>query len=45
MEAQVALPALLRRCAGIELRTEAVTYRANVILRGLVELPVHLTPA
>jgi unspecific monooxygenase len=45
MEAQVALPALLRRCRGIELRTDHVTYRANVILRGLVELPVHLTPA
>jgi cytochrome P450 len=44
MEAQVALPALLRRCRDIALRGTTVTYRENVVLRGLVDLPVHLTP-
>ncbi len=45
MEAQVALPALLRRCSDISLADVSVTYRQNVVLRGLVDLPVHLTPA
>jgi cytochrome P450 len=46
MEAQVALPALLRRCRDISLASGAtVSYRQNVVLRGLVDLPVHLTPA
>jgi cytochrome P450 len=45
MEAQVALPALLRRCGEISLRSDTVSYRQNVVLRGLVDLPVHLAPA
>jgi cytochrome P450 len=46
MEAQVALPALLRRSRDISLASGAtVSYRQNVVLRGLVDLPVHLTPA
>jgi cytochrome P450 len=45
MEAQVALPALLRRCRHISLTGSTLTYRENVVLRGLVDLPVHLTPA
>jgi cytochrome P450 len=45
LEAQVAIPELLRRARSIELATERVTYRENVVLRGLADLPVHLTPA
>lgn len=42
LEAQVAIPALLRRARTIELATARVRYRENVVLRGLAELPVRL---
>jgi cytochrome P450 len=45
MEAQVALPELVRRAKDIELATDQPRYRANLILRGLEELPVRLVPA
>jgi cytochrome P450 len=41
IEGQVALTALMRR--DIELRPEPLRYKANLILRGLAELPVTLT--
>jgi len=45
LEAQVALPALVRRAGSIELATDLVTYRENVVLRGMTALPVRLAPA
>lgn len=42
METQVALDELVRRAGTIELATDTVTYRENVVLRGLAELPVRL---
>ncbi|MGH9089893.1 MAG: cytochrome P450 [Acidimicrobiales bacterium] len=42
LEAQVAIPALLRRAGTIELAAGPVRYRENVVLRGLAELPVRL---
>lgn len=45
MEAQVAVAELLRRTSGIDLLTDRPTYRTNVVLRGLVDLPVRLHPA
>ncbi len=42
LEAQVAIPALLRRAGSIELATGRVRYRENVVLRGLAALPVRL---
>jgi cytochrome P450 len=43
LEAQVALGELVRRTRTIELAAAGVTYRENVVLRGLVDLPVRLS--
>lgn len=45
LEAQVALTELIRRASVIDLATDRVRYRTNVVLRGLAELPVTLVPA
>ena len=45
LEAQVALGELVRRAGTLELASDRVTYRENVVLRGLVDLPVRLAPA
>jgi len=45
LEAQVAIPELLRRARAIEPTVERVAYRENLVLRGLVDLPVLLTRA
>ncbi|MHB8220385.1 MAG: cytochrome P450 [Acidimicrobiales bacterium] len=45
LETQVALTELLRRTARVELATDHVTFRQNVVLRGLADLPVRLVPA
>lgn len=45
LEAQVAIPELLRRARTIERVGDQVTYRENVVLRGLAELPVRLAAA
>jgi cytochrome P450 len=45
LEAQVALPSLLRRSRRIELATDTVDYRDNVVLRGLASLPIDLRAA
>jgi cytochrome P450 len=45
LEAQVAFTELLRRTTDVELATDQVTYRENVVLRGLAELPVRLVRA
>jgi len=43
METEVALGTLLRRAPRLALATDEVTYRANVILRGVEALPVSMT--
>ncbi len=43
LEAQIALPLLLRRCRHIELAVDTPTYRDNVVLRGLASLPVTVS--
>ncbi len=43
LEAQVAFPELLGRVKSIELATDELAYRDNLVLRGLKTLPVHLT--
>jgi cytochrome P450 len=45
LEAQVAVPELVRRAASIELAATSVRYRENVVLRGLVGLPLRLRAA
>jgi len=45
LEAQVAIPTLLRRARVLELQTDAPVWRANVVLRGLSELPVRAVAA
>jgi cytochrome P450 len=45
LEAQVAIPELLRRVETIELVEDRPSYRRNVVLRGLETLPVRLTAA
>jgi cytochrome P450 len=45
LEAQVIIPELLRRTSKIEILTDKLNYRENIILRGLSELPVRVTPA
>jgi cytochrome P450 len=42
LEGQIAIPTLLRKVKGIELTTEKLEYRDNIVLRGLKELPVRL---
>ena len=43
LEAQIALPALLRRAGRIERTTDSLSYKENVVLRGLEALPVSLS--
>lgn len=43
METEVALGTLVRRAPRLALATDEVTYRANVILRGVEALPVSMT--
>ncbi|MGH9006729.1 MAG: cytochrome P450 [Acidimicrobiales bacterium] len=45
LETAVALPRLLERAASIELTTDDLTYRDQVVLRGLAELPVRVRAA
>jgi len=42
MEAQVALASLVRRAPGLALTVEDVTYKTNVVLRGMESLPVSM---
>jgi cytochrome P450 PksS len=42
MEAQVALSTLVRRAPRLALTVDDVTYKHNVVLRGMEELPVSL---
>jgi len=42
MEAQVALTTLVRRAPRLALATDAVTYKHNIVLRGMESLPVSL---
>ena len=42
MEAQVALGSLVRRAPGLALMVEDVTYKTNVVLRGMESLPVSM---
>jgi len=43
LEAQVALPALVRRVKAIERTDDELTYKENIGLRGLATLPVTLS--
>jgi cytochrome P450 len=43
LEAQIALPALLRRARRLERSTDALSYKENIVLRGLEALPVRLS--
>lgn len=42
METQVALNSLARRAPSLSLSTDRVTYKSNVVLRGLESLPVSM---
>ncbi|HLX87626.1 MAG TPA: cytochrome P450 [Acidimicrobiales bacterium] len=42
LESQIALDTLLRRARTIELDTEELVYKDNIVLRGLAALPVHV---
>jgi cytochrome P450 len=44
LEGRIAFSTLLRRAPGIELMTGDLKYRDNLVIRGLVELPVRLRP-
>ena len=43
LETQVAVPALVRRARRIELDGDTSSYKDNIVLRGLAELPVRLS--
>jgi cytochrome P450 len=43
LEAQVALRALAKRTRTLEPATSELTYKENIVLRGLTALPVHLS--
>ena len=43
LEAQIALPALLRRARRLERVTDELSYKENIVLRGLESLPVRLS--
>jgi cytochrome P450 len=43
LEAQIALPALLRRARRLERISDELTYKENIVLRGLETLPVRLS--
>jgi len=45
LEAEVAVSRLIARAQGIELTGDPIRYRENLVLRGVVELPVNLTAA
>jgi cytochrome P450 len=42
LEAQIAIPALLRRAEHVERTTDTLEYKENIVLRGLAALPVRL---
>jgi len=42
LEASVALPALFRRAPHLERTTDTLSYKENIVLRGLESLPVRL---
>ena len=43
LEAQIALPALLRRAPHIERISDELSYKENIVLRGLETLPVRVS--
>ena len=43
LEAQIALPALLRRARRLERTNDELSYKQNIVLRGLESLPVRLS--
>ncbi len=43
LEAQIALPALLRRARHLERTYDELSYKENIVLRGLESLPVRLS--
>ena len=43
LEAQVALPALVRRAKTLERTNDELSYKENIVLRGLATLPVTLS--
>jgi len=43
LEAQIALPALLRRARRLERTNDELSYKENIVLRGLESLPVRLS--
>jgi cytochrome P450 PksS len=45
LETAIALPRLLERTGSLEPLSDRVTWRDNVVLRGLADLPVHLSAA
>ena len=45
LETAIALPRLLERTGSLEPLSDQVTWRDNVVLRGLANLPVHLSAA
>jgi cytochrome P450 len=45
LEGQIAFETLLQRLPGLRLEPVALTWRCNLGLRGLTELPVNFDPA
>jgi cytochrome P450 len=43
LEAQIAIPALLRRATRLERTSDVLAYKENIVLRGLEALPVALS--
>jgi cytochrome P450 len=43
LEAQIALPALFRRARHLERTTDELSYKENIVLRGLESLPVRVS--
>jgi cytochrome P450 len=43
LEAQIALPALFRRARNLERVSDELSYKENIVLRGLETLPVRLS--
>jgi len=43
LEAQIALPALFRRAPRVRRTTDELSYKENIVLRGLESLPVRLS--
>jgi cytochrome P450 len=43
LEAQIALPTLLRRARRLERNSDALVYKENIVLRGLESLPVRIS--